>query len=232
MHRLVWGGWTVYATGDASSAGGEFSVVGVDPDFVGRRSGWSALLLDRGYGLVAWQPAWLLVVPAAAALCRLRVPGAGPLLLPLLAGWATATLAGADHARLLVAGPAARGGAAACSLVAVLVWLSRLGGPRLRVAAAGLTGAGVVTLAALVVDGWQREITWVTNADLVDDPVSAAVQLLLPDYRSGSGPALWVRHGLWLVALAVASVLAWRSAGRERRDAPAVPPAEAATLSR
>ncbi|MGD9527714.1 MAG: hypothetical protein AB7V44_13090 [Pseudonocardia sp.] len=69
VHRAVWGGWTVYASGDHFvERGGEFAVVGDEVDLSGRALRITGLLLDRDYGLVAWQPAYLLVVPAVGAL--------------------------------------------------------------------------------------------------------------------------------------------------------------------
>ena len=91
VHRAIYGGWTVYASGDHFTETGEFSVVGVDPDYVGRSRRLVGLLVDRQFGLAAWMPAWLLVVPALAALARKRPPWAGALVLPALAGWFVAT---------------------------------------------------------------------------------------------------------------------------------------------
>ena len=90
LHKLIWGGWTVYATGDHFQRSGEFGVMGFEPDFAGRAVRLLGLLVDRGYGLAAWQPAWLLLIPAIGfALARRRT--FGPLLPPLAAGWLTAT---------------------------------------------------------------------------------------------------------------------------------------------
>jgi hypothetical protein len=86
IHELLYGGLTPYAAGD-HFVGGELTVAGVPPDFPGRSRRIVALLVDRDYGLVAWQPAWLLVIPAAGAAIRRR----DPLLLVLGAGWLTAT---------------------------------------------------------------------------------------------------------------------------------------------
>ncbi|HKJ11369.1 MAG TPA: hypothetical protein VJ976_03165, partial [Ornithinimicrobium sp.] len=74
VHRLVYGGWTAYAAGDHFQSRGEFSAVGFDPDLLGRSTRWVALFVDQGYGLVAWQPAWLLVVPAVGLLWGLTRP--------------------------------------------------------------------------------------------------------------------------------------------------------------
>ena len=85
-HQLLYGGLTPYAAGDHFT-GGEATVAGTDPDWLGRSRRLLALLVDRDYGLVAWQPAWLLVIPAVGAAARRR----SPLVLVLLAGWLTAT---------------------------------------------------------------------------------------------------------------------------------------------
>ncbi|HXV93958.1 MAG TPA: hypothetical protein VD813_11710, partial [Pseudonocardia sp.] len=87
VHRVVWGGWTAYASGDHFAETGEFAVVGVDPDHAERTLRIAGLLLDREFGLVPWQPAWLLAVPAVAALLTRRRPGWAVLAAPLAAGW-------------------------------------------------------------------------------------------------------------------------------------------------
>ena len=59
-HRLVWGGWTVYASGDHFQQSGEFGVVGFHPHYVGRALRLVGLFVDCEYGIATWQPAWLL----------------------------------------------------------------------------------------------------------------------------------------------------------------------------
>jgi hypothetical protein len=90
LHRWWYGGWTPYAAGDHFVAG-ELSVVGAEPDYLGRSRRLLGLLVDRGFGLAAWQPAWLLAVPALAALVRRRPAGWAALAAPLAAGWLVAT---------------------------------------------------------------------------------------------------------------------------------------------
>jgi hypothetical protein len=85
-HLAVYGGLTPYAAGD-HFVGGEATVAGTDPDWLGRSRRLLALLVDRDYGLVAWHPAWLLALPAVGAALRRR----SQLLPVLLAGWLTAT---------------------------------------------------------------------------------------------------------------------------------------------
>jgi len=58
FHREVYGGWTVYASGD-HFVDSEFDVVGINVNPLGRTRRLVGLLVDRGFGLVAWAPAYL-----------------------------------------------------------------------------------------------------------------------------------------------------------------------------
>lgn len=96
VHQRIYGGWTVYASGD-HFVGGEFEVLGTNPNYVARSNRLIGLLIDRSYGVAAWAPAFLLMPAGLAAL----VTGARTnssrhfattmLLAPLAAGWAVAT---------------------------------------------------------------------------------------------------------------------------------------------
>ncbi|MGH8823272.1 MAG: hypothetical protein ACRDVN_02195 [Jiangellaceae bacterium] len=217
VHQVLWGGWTVYATGDHFEQTGEFSVVGVQPDYVGRSLRLVALFVDRAYGLVTWQPAWLLAVPAVAALAVLGARTGryrtAVIVVPLLVGWAVATwVALTMHGywwpgrQVVVVLPLAA--------LAVLWWLGRVV-PRLQPAALVLGLLGVVHLAALLVDGWSREITWVVGFELVDDPLYRALRPVYPDYRA-DGPGFWLLHIAWVAAVVVLLLAGARSA-RPRR---------------
>ena len=217
VHRLVWGGWTVYSTGDHFTQTGEFSVVGVQPDYLGRSLRLVALFVDRAYGLVAWQPAWLLVVPAVAALCvwgaRSARYRAAVVVVPLLTGWAVATwVALTMHGywwpgrQVVVVLPLAA--------LAVLWWLGRIV-PRLQPAALALGLLGVVHLGVLLVDGWSREITWVVGFEFVDDPLYQVLRPVFPDYRA-DWPGFWLLHIGW-VAVMLVLLLAGARTARPRR---------------
>ncbi|MGH8777374.1 MAG: hypothetical protein ACRDWI_20305 [Jiangellaceae bacterium] len=218
VHRLVWGGWTVYATGDHFEPTGEFSVVGVEPDYVGRSLRLVGLLVDRAYGLVSWQPAWLLAVPAVGALLAWRRGAGGRLdraavVVPLLAGWAVATWPALTmHGywwpgrQVVVVLPLAA--------LVVLWWLGRVV-PRLQALGAALAAFGLVHLGALLLDGWAREITWVVGFEAVDDPVHQALRPLFPDYRA-QGPGFWPLHIGWVAAVLVLLVVGARSARLRR----------------
>jgi len=220
LHRLLWGGWTVYASGDHFVSTGEFSVVGVSPDYLGRSVRLLGLLVDRGYGLVAWQPAWLLAVAGVAALARRRPPGALLLLLPAGVGWAMATWVAltmrgfwSPGRQVVVILPLV--------LLAVLWWLAHVAGPRLRLLSAGLGAAGVITYLTLLIDGWAGQLTWVTGFQGVDNPLYALMRRVLPDY-STAGLGFWLGHGAWILLTATIAVAAWRQA---RPTSPAsVPP--------
>ncbi len=72
VHQLVYGGWTVYAAGDHFQEAGEFSVTGRAPDYLSRTQRLVGLLVDRGFGLVAWAPVYLAAIPVSGP-----SPGAG-----------------------------------------------------------------------------------------------------------------------------------------------------------
>lgn len=210
LHQVFWGGLTVYASGDHFTETGELSVMGVEPDFAGRSLRLVALMVDRGYGLAAWAPVWLLAVVAVAALLRRRPPGTAWLLLPLATGWAVATwVAFTMHGfwwpgrQVVVVLPLAA--------VALLWWAEHLAGRAWRPLALALAGLGVLATATLLVDGWARELTWVSGFQAVDDPAYALLRRLLPDYRAmASGD--WARHLAWIGALAGLSATGWRQA--------------------
>jgi len=218
VHRLVWGGWTVYASGDHFQSAGELSVVGVSPDYAGRTVRLVGLLVDREFGLVAWQPAWLLLVPATAALVRLRH---WALVLPVAVGWATATwLALTMHGfwwpgrQVVVVLPVA--------IVGLLVWLDRTRPLRARrwvlATGAALGAAGLATYTVLLVEGWRRGITWVVDFATVRAPTYRALRPVLPDYRADD---VLGAHLIWVLAVLGLACLGWLTAARVSRHRPA-----------
>ena len=221
LHRLWWGGWTVYASGDHFTDTGELSVMGVSPDLAGRTLRLVALFVDRGYGIAAWAPVWLLGVVAVAALVRRRPTGAALLLLPAAAGWAVATwVAYTMHGfwwpgrQLVVVLP--------LLLIAVLWWADRIAGPLGRAVAALLAGIGLLATSTLLLDGLSRQLTWVSGFEDVDNPVYRWFRVLLPDYRY-PGAAMWSLHGLWIAALCVLAIAGWRQARVSRQSQSSAP---------
>ncbi len=208
VHRAVWGGWTVYASGDHFEQTGQFSVVGVDPNYLGRSVRLVGLLVDREFGIATWQPAWLLLVAAAAFLLARRPAGWGALLVPPAVGWLVATFVALTmHGfwwpgrQLVVVLPLA--------LLAVLVWLSRCG-PVARGMALLLGVAGVLNYVALLVDGYAREITWVSGFPEVAPAPYQLLRPLLPDYRA----EFLVAHLGWIGVLGLLAVVGWSAARR------------------
>jgi hypothetical protein len=209
-HRVIWGGWTVYASGDYFQGPGEFAVVGQHPNYLGRTERLSALLIDRHWGIAAWQPAWLLIVPAVVALLVIRPRGWAGLVLPAAAGWAIATWVALTMSgfwspgrQIVVILP--------LLLLAVLWWLSTVP-PAVLVAALSLGVVGVVAMAALLVDGWDFHITWVYAFDKVDDPLYDGWKVFLPPYQDPGGADIWIRHSVWMVVFAGVALLSYRAA--------------------
>jgi len=205
-HRVLYGGWTVYAAGDHFT-GGELTVMGEDPDRVGRSRRVVGLLLDRGFGLAAWMPGYLLAVPALAVLARRRPPGWPALVAPLAAGWATATwVALTMHGwwwpgrQVVVVAP--------CLVLAVAWWAARARAVRSLLAVAAAWG--VVLWGWLVVEVLRRRRTLIVDFEGTRDPLYRAWHAVLPDYRH---PDLgdWGLQAVWLVVLAGAALLALRS---------------------
>jgi hypothetical protein len=215
VHQAVYGGWTVYAAGD-HFVGGEFTVVGSRPDYLGRSQRLLGLLVDRGFGLAAWAPLWLLAVPAVAALARRRPPGWVVLTATAGAGWLTATFVALTmHGfwwpgrQVVVVLP--------CLVLAVAWWFATLRPSRTRVvalaAAAVGTLAGVVAWAWLLLEVLQERLRVVIAFEATRGPLYRAWRLLLPDYRAATA-ADWARHGAWIGVVALLAVWGWRSVAR------------------
>jgi len=205
LHRWWYGGWTPYAVGD-HFAGGELSVVGTEPDYLGRSRRLLGLLVDRGFGLAAWQPAWLLAVPAVAALARRRPPGWAALALPLAAGWLVATFVALTMHGWWFAG---RQVVVVLPLAALAVawWTGRDRRRRLLLAVAG--GFGVLTFGWLVAEGAAGRISWAVDFAATTNPLYRAWRLALPDYLAMSWWT-WALHVAWLAVLATWAVVAAR----------------------
>ena len=177
---------------------------GEDPDYFGRSQRLGGLLLDRGFGLAAWMPAYLLAVPALAALARRRP-----------AGWWTpggaarrrlghGDVGGPHHARLVVARPPGGGRGSLPGARRRLVGRPGADGAGLRRGGRGVRGAGLGLAGG-------RGARSPAHADLrlrVDgQPVVSGVAPVLPDYRHPDAGD-WVLQAAWFVALAAVAVLA------------------------
>ncbi len=201
-HLALYDGLTPYATGSHFS-GGELTVVGDDPHYLGRSRRLVGLMVDRDFGLAAWQPAWLLLVPAVAALAARRPRGAWALGLTLLAGWLMATFVALTMQgwwfpgrQLVVVLPAA--------VLAIAWWAG--GGPRRLAAVLSLGAVGLFTYAWLLVEGLSGRVTWAADLQTTINPLYRGWRYALPDYLHVTA-GTWLLHGAWLAAgLAVAAV--------------------------
>lgn len=211
LHRYWYGGWTVYAAADHFVERGEFAVVGFDPNLPGRARRLVGLLVDRDFGLAAWQPLWLLAVPGLAVWVRRRPSAWAWLVVPFAAGWLNATFVAltmqgwwVPGRQVVVVLPLAG--------MAMAWWLDRAR-PAWRAAAVVLGAMGVLSYAWLVSDGLQRRLTWVVDFAGVGDPLYALRRAVLPNYLQVS-PATWAWQALWLL---VAALLAWVAVHQDRR---------------
>jgi hypothetical protein len=205
LHRWWYGGWTPYAAGD-HFVGGELSVVGAEPDYLGRSRRLLGLLVDRGFGLAAWQPAWLLAVPAMAAILARRPRGWAAVAAPLAAAWLVATFVALTMHGWWFAG---RQVVVVLPLAALAVawWTGRDRRRRVLLVVAALSG--VLAQLWLVAEGAAGRVTWAVDATATANPLYRAWRLVLPDYLAMSWWT-WVLHAAWLLALAVWAVAAAR----------------------
>jgi hypothetical protein len=195
-HEAWYGGITPYASG-AHFTGGEFGVVGDTPNYAGRSVRLIGLLVDRDFGLAAWQPAYLFAVAGFAALLRARPKGWGVLALPMLAGWLNATFVALTMAgwwfpgrQVVVVLP--------CAVLAVAWWVSQRPHRVTYLAATGAFGASV--FAWFVVQGAFAHLTFAVTFDSISYPLVDAWRVLLPDYRDATAVD-WALHGAWIVVV-------------------------------
>ena len=226
-HLAIYGGLTPYAAGD-HFVGGEFTAVGADVDLWGRSTRLVGLLVDRGFGLAAWQPLYLLLpLVVGWALTRSR-PDHGWLVALVVTGWLTATFVALTmHGwwfpgrQLVVVLPAAA--------LALAGWI---GAGRSRMATVVATGAvGVVSFGYLLAAGRAGAITWVVDFAATSDPWRSVADLAFPDYMAPT-VGTWALHTVWAAVLVAAGVAGWRSgrgvpvaeppAGTDEMDGPNV----------
>ncbi|CAN5423169.1 hypothetical protein BH18ACT1_BH18ACT1_10320 [soil metagenome] len=202
-HLAIYDALTPYAAGDHFT-GGELTVMGTEPDYVGRSRRLLGLLVDRDFGLAAWSPAWLLALPAAGALARRRSATDAVLALPLAAGWLVATFFA-----LTMHGWWWPGRQVVVVLPLVVLAIARWGPPA-RLLVAGLA-AGATSYLWLVVEGLADRLTLVVDPWATTNPLLRLWRLVLPDLAD-PGPVDQFLWAVWLVLAAVLVVAGWGSA--------------------
>ena len=213
FNQTVYGGWTPYASGDFFAVGGEFTALGPSPDYWGRSQRLLGLWVDRGFGLVAWQPAYLMVFPAVAWAAGSGAPHRALLLGVAGAGWLVATfLAQTMHGwwwpgRQTVA-------ILPALILPLMMWIDRV--PRLRTPFLAIGATGVAAFLWLAVEATVGRATLIVDFTSTSNPFYRAWRLLLPDYLNPNGRT-WVLHAFWLIGFGGLAVYGWLTGARERR---------------
>jgi hypothetical protein len=207
-HRLWYGGWTVYATGDHFAASGELSVAGTDIDLAGRARRLTGLLVDRDFGIAAWSPVWF-VAPFGLGLLMAR-PWRGRWLVPAVfaAGWLNATFVALTMHGWWVPG----------RQIVVVLPLAALGlalvaaRGRAWCAAVGALGAlGAVNWLWLAAEASTGRRTLIVDFfDIAAWPYRA-LRGLLPDGLRGGSAATAAMLAVWALLLAVTATAGWRA---------------------
>ena len=202
IHKRVYGGWTVYASGD-HFVNGEFEVFGRSPNLFARTRRLAGLLFDTQFGLIPWAPAFFALIPAFALLIRDRVKFSIDLILCTCTGWGVATwVALTMHGwwwpgrQLVVILPAA---IIAMAILAeknkIWKWFIFLGGVAGTGAWLWLAFEATTDRRTLVVDFYETSY-----------PIYRALSTISPDFRDFDQRATFL-NAIWLVALVVAIAL-------------------------
>lgn len=206
-HLHLYDGLTAYAAGD-HFAGGEFTAVGTDVDLWGRSTRLIGLLVDRGFGLAAWQPAFVLLPTAVGwALARRQGRNLMTALGLLVTGWLVATFAALTmHGwwfpgrQVVVVVPIA--------VLLVASWADSARRRREAVIALGVLG--MMAHGFFVVEGLRQQLTLVVDFGATANPFYRALAAVLPDYMAGDSIS-WALHGVWVVAVVALGWMGWRN---------------------
>jgi hypothetical protein len=216
FNQAVYGGWTPYAAGDFF-VGGEFTAVGPSPDYASRSQRLLGLWVDRGFGLAAWQPAYLMAVPAVAWAARRGAPHRHLLLGVPLAGWLVAAfLAQTMHGwwwpgRQVVA-------ILPALILLLMMWIDRAA-PQFRLPFLLIGATGVLAFLVLAIEATTGRVTLIVDFMSTSNPLYRGWSMVLPDYL-GPTDLTWVLHGVWTVGFAALLVAGWLTGGRGRGTGP------------
>ena len=214
FHRAVYGGWTPYAAGD-HFVGGELDVVGVDPDYFDRGQRLLGLFVDRGFGLVSWQPAFLLSFVALGWVLRRRPAGWWVLMAVTGVGWLMATFfALTMHGWWFP-------GRQVVVVLPALVLLIALWAAQSRRRLWAVVGLGSIGVAGWLLLAWEAtsgRLTLVVDFGTTMNPVHRLLRSALPDYQTVTATT-WVLHTAWIVAAIGLMGWGWHSGRRAPRSA-------------
>lgn len=228
VHQAIYGGWTVYASGDHFESTGEFAVVGTDVNMLGRSRRLIGLLVDRRFGIGVWSPIWFLVPPALVAAVRAARESDAELdrddLKPhvwlcvavVVVGWLNATYVALTMHGWWVAG---RQLVVVLPIAAVLVaqWAAL---DRRRLLATGLLGViGVSNWLWLAAESTIGRRTLVIDFAETVAPFYRVLSPLFPDGTTGGG-ADDVGLLAWTVFVVGGALVAGRSTLTEPADQP------------
>lgn len=210
-HLAIYGGLTPYATGD-HFVGGELTVVGTDPNLWGRSTRLIGLLVDRGFGIGAWQPAYFFLPIAVGWALSVRDRAISLAVWSVAVGWIVATFVALTmHGwwfpgrQLVVILPVA--------VLLVAVWVDER---RRRLPVLAAVGSlGLVAFGFLVIEGLTHRLTWVVDFATTANPIYRTFAVLLPDYLAPT-TATWILHGSWVAFVVVLGWLGWRSGSFRR----------------
>lgn len=211
-HVLIFGGLTAYSTGDHFS-GGELTVVGAEVDLWGRSTRLIGLIVDRGFGIGAWQPLFLLLPLVVGWALARRQANARITATLLGVGWLVATFVALTmHGwwfpgrQIVVVLP--------MGVILMAAWADRAGRWQRRTLT-GLGAAGVVAFVFLLAEGLSERLTWVIDFGSTTDPLYRLMANTMPDYMTPTSTT-WILHGLWVVIAATLTWLGWHEGIRER----------------
>ncbi len=214
LHRLLYGGWTAYATGD-HFVDGELLVVGADPDYVGRTRRLIGLVVDRMFGIGAWHPAYLGLYPALVWLVVRRRPGWPVVLAAVGAGWAVATwVALTMHGWWWPGRQIVPVLPLVVAAMAAAVGTSR----RLLAATSVASALGVVTWLILAWEASTGRLTLIVDFDDTASPWYRVWRLTLPDHQR-MGPWDVVLTAGWVLLVVGLCVVVARRSGDARPTA-------------
>lgn len=218
-HLLIYGGVTAYAAGD-HFVGGEFTAVGSKVSLWGRSTRLLGLLVDRGFGIGAWQPAYLILPFIFGWAASRRGPGLTTATWLLGMGWVVATFVALTMHGWWFPG---RQLVVVLPIVAVIAaaWLDGARSwQRNLVFAGGLLG--VVAFIFLLVDGLREELTWVVDFGTTTNPFYQSLASGMPNYVELTTTTLLL-HGVWTVVALSLLWMGWRAgrvqAATKRRSA-------------